>query len=118
MSDIRNAIIERATITHDGPLSSWIHLDYGDGSHQAFGGYALHLPKGFSHHKLHSFAGHWMYRVMEIAGVSEWGNLPGRSIRVVGGGVLSGAIKGIGHIIKDDWFYPGVDFADAPKGDQ
>lgn len=106
---IKNAIITKAIITNDdhGLLSAWLTLDYG-GTGQGFGGYSLYLPKSFTHHKIESFAGHFIWRCMEIAGVSEWSQLPGKSIRVDGG---HGGIDGIGHIVKDDWFYPKKDFS-------
>lgn len=110
-----NAVIESATITADdhGLLSSWVFLDYG-GSGQGFGGYALYLPKGFNHHGVLSHAGHWIWRVMEVAGVTEWGKLKGRPIRVEKVDEW-GDIIAIGHIVKDDWFDPKQDFTD--KGD-
>lgn len=110
MSDIQiqNAVIESATITtgERGFLDAWLQLDYG-GSGQGFGGYVLYLPKSFSHHKLESVAGHFIYRVMEIAGVTKWEDLKGKTIRVRG--TYSG-IQAIGHIVKDDWFCPSEDF--------
>ena len=107
-TEIRNAIIMDATITSDdhGLLTSWIQLDYG-GSGQGFGGFALYLPKSFKHHQLSSAAGHFIWRVMEIAGVTEWSQLKGRTIRA---DASHGSVKGIGHIVKDDWFYPSEDF--------
>jgi hypothetical protein len=105
---IENAIIENATITVDdhGFLTAWIFVSYG-GSGQGFGGYALYLPKDCTYHTLLSAAGHFIYRVMEIAGVEEWNKLKGKSLRVKH--TLS-EITAIGHIIKDDWFEPQKDF--------
>lgn len=109
MSDIQNAIIKSATITaaDHGLLSAWLALDYGH-SGQSFGGYALYLPKSFTHHKLFSVAGHFIWRCMEIAGVEEWSRLPGKAIRVRASHTR---VHAIGHIVKDDWFEPEVEFA-------
>ena len=110
MSDeIRNAIITSATITNDdhGLLSAWLSLDYG-GAGQGFGGYALYLPKGFSHsNNQRNYAGHFIWRCMEVAGVSEWSKLVGKTIRVKAGHYK---VHAIGHIVKDDWFDPSADF--------
>ena len=109
--EIKNAVIESAKITSDehGSLSAWITCNYG-GSGQGFGGYALYLPKSFAHHELYSVAGHFIFRVMEIAGVTEWGKLTGKTIRVKAD---FASIYAIGHIVKNDWFDPKIDF--APK---
>ena len=111
--EIKNAVIEDARITNDdhGMLSAWLSLDYG-GSGQGFGGYALYLPKSFKHQKVDSgYAGHFIWRCMEIAGVTEWSHLRGKTIRVKAS--MSG-IQAIGHIVKDDWFEPSKDFAPVP----
>lgn len=109
--ETRNAIIEEATITNDdhGCLSAWLHLKY-DGGGQGFGGYALYLPATCTHHKLLSHAGHFIWRVMEIADVSEWSKLKGKAIRVR---CCHTSVEAIGHIIKEDWFYPRRDFKET-----
>jgi hypothetical protein len=110
MIEIQNAIIESASITTGdrGFLDCWLHLNYGNSCGQGFGGYCLYLPKSFTHHKLESIAGHFLFRVMEIAGVTSFDDLKGMSIRVKGDFT---SIKAIGHIVKDDWFSPSEDFA-------
>lgn len=106
--EVKNAVIKKAEITADdhGILSAWLHLDYG-GSCQAFGGYALYLPSSFSHYEIKSYAGHFIWRCLEIAGVENWDQLQGKTIRVKSS--LS-RIDAIGHIVNDDWFFPSEDF--------
>jgi hypothetical protein len=118
MSDvvIKNAIIERATILTDerGFLDCWLQLDYG-GTGQGFGGYCLYLPKSFTHHKIESVAGHFIFRVMEVAGVTIFEDLKGKTIRAKVDGGGWGRCLAIGHIVKDDWFSPSDDFAALKK---
>lgn len=106
--EVKNAVITKATLYVDdhGGLSSWVYLDYG-GSGQGFGGYALYLPKGYTFHSTKSFAGHFVWRVMEIAGVTHWDDLKGKTVRVRAN---QGFVEAIGHIVKDDWFCPSEDF--------
>ena len=108
--EIKNAIIKSVELSNDdhGCLTSWVHLEYG-GSGQAFGGYALYLPESFRHHELKGTAGHFIFRLLEIAGVSKWSDLPGKTIRVK---ASHNGVEAIGHIVKDDWFCPGEDFKD------
>ena len=48
---------------------------------------------------------------MEIADVSSWEKMAGKTIRVkLDKGGLGGRILAIGHIVKDDWFDPSEDF--------
>ena len=109
--EITNAIIESAAITSGdhGVLSAWVHLDYG-GTGQGFGGFALYLPKSCTHHELKSVAGHFIWRVMEVAGVERWENLKGKTVRVK---ATHSGVHAIGHIVKDDWFCPSEDFKKA-----
>jgi hypothetical protein len=110
MIETKNAIIQSAEITNDdhGLLSAWVSLDYG-GSGQGFGGFSLYLPKSFKHHNLKgpNYAGHFIWRVMEVAGVEKWSQLKGKTIRVQ---CEHSGVQAIGHIVKDDWFNPSEDF--------
>lgn len=108
--ETRNAIIDCATITNDdhGVLTVWLHLDYG-GSGQGFGGYVLYVPPTHKSFRMdQGYAGHFIWRVLEIAGVTEWSQLKGKTIRVKNTFTKCHAI---GHIVKDDWFDPSKDFA-------
>ena len=74
-TSIQNAVIKRAELIssdHDC-LTTWLTLDYGS-TGQKFGGYTLYLSKGFTHHSLKSTAGHFIWRVMEIAGGGRVGS--------------------------------------------
>ncbi len=106
--DFRNAVIESYSISiqRDFILDMHLHLDYG-GLGQAFGGYCLYLSKGSKNHSRESFAGHYIYRCMEVAEVDEVKELVGKTIRVA---LLRDRVYAIGHIIKDDWFCPTLDF--------
>jgi len=114
--ELCNAVIVSAEIRNDdhGLLTAWLNLKYEVYS-QSFGGYGLYLPKSFKHHTLESPAGHFIWRVMEIAGVSEWSELPGKTIRVKRNHC---GVWAIGHIIKDDWFCPQRDFAALREQDK
>ena len=101
----KNAVIKSARISNDdhGLLTAWLDLDYG-GAGQGFGGFALYLPKSFKHHKKQmNWAGHFIWRVMEVAGVTRWADLPGKTVRVL---ASHEKVHSIGHIVKDDWYTP------------
>lgn len=109
---IKNAIIKSVILTKEdhGLLTAFIDLDYG-GSGQGFGGYNLYVPK----RKLKdagNYAGHFIWRVLEIAGVEKWEDLRGKPIRVDGG---HSGIKAIGHILEDEWFNPAEEFEEITK---
>lgn len=109
--ETKNAIITSAKISNDdhGVLSAWIGLKYGGAGAQAFGGYALYLPASFTHAQDQgaNICGHFIWRVMEIAGVEEWSQLPGKTIRVK---AEHNGVEAIGHITDEDWFDPKKDF--------
>lgn len=48
-------------------------------------------------------------RVCEIVGVESWEQLQGKHCRVVR---ENGLLKGIGHIVKDTWYYPEREYAE------
>jgi hypothetical protein len=107
--ETKNAIITSATldIGDRGFLQAWLYLEYG-GSGQGFGGYVLYLPKDFAHHKGQiNYAGHFIYRRLQIAGVEKWEQLNGKTIRVK---CEHSKVHAIGHIINEDWFNPSEDF--------
>ncbi len=125
---VQNAIIKSSSlsIADRDMLTASIWFEYGDGSSQGFGGYMLYRlrdeyvpddtdreygyePEPF---QILSTAGHFVSRVMQIAGVKEWSKLGGQAIRVM---LVDGRVTAVGHIIKDDWFDPAVDFAELNK---
>lgn len=102
-----NAVIEstRLDIEDHDCLCAWLFLDYG-GSGQGFGGHILAMSKNFTHHdpeREGAFCGAYLRRILEVAGVTRWDALPGRTLRAR---IEDGLVVGIGHIVKDDWFYP------------
>lgn len=104
--EIENAIIVGTEIEYNhGMLTLWLRLDYG-GIQQGFGGYSLFNPKFDS--RTHSFAGFFLHRVLEITGAVKWSQVRGKTVRVERSEPgLGGNIQGIGHIVKDVWFFPG-----------
>ena len=107
MAEIKNAIINSAEILNEGGiLVVKLQFDYGNCG-QTFTGSALYLSKSCRHHEIRSIAGHWIFRVMKIAGVTSWSQLKGKSIRVQSD---HSKIYAIGHITIEDWFCPADDF--------
>jgi len=102
----RNAIIKSASLSNsEGFLQAMLHLDYG-GSGQGFGGYVLYSPRSKDASGINA-AGLFIHRCLEIADVSEWSKLAGRTIRVRSSWTN---VEAIGHIVHDDWFYPKAEF--------
>lgn len=106
---IKNAVIDNVMleIEDHGILSCFIGTKMENGFYQAFGGWSLYLPPSYTYHDINSFAGHFIYRVLEIAEVENWNDLVGKAIRVYSDW---NKIHAIGHIIDDDWFIPSLDF--------
>jgi hypothetical protein len=99
--DTFNAIIETARLELENPgcLVAWLQLEHEHGS-QAFGGHVLYTTD--NQLKI-NFAGWYISRIMEVAGIDSWAQLPGKAIRVRGS---ESKLTAIGHIVKDDWFTP------------
>lgn len=111
-----NAVITKASFDTERGLSAWLMLNYGGHGGQGFGGYLLYIPANWDKSDepkpiQPNYCGHFIYRVLTIAGVDDWAKLVGRSIRVRKEDHWNGPIRAIGHIIEDDWFDPKVEFA-------
>ncbi len=106
----QNAIIEGVKISkaNHGLLSIGVYLKYESGG-QGFGGVCLYKPGDGPD----GLAGHFMWRVMEIAGVDSWDKVVGKTVRARSTDFSPGSsgLVAIGHIVKDDWFEPTKDFA-------
>jgi hypothetical protein len=104
----RNAIIRSASvfIEDHGCLTAYLDLDYG-GAGQGFGGYVLGVTPKSPHYEIKNYAGHFIRRCLEIAGVDSWEKLTGKTVRVR---QTHTKATSIGHIVKDDWFTPSEDF--------
>ena len=114
-ANVANAIIREANIEiHEfGFLTTSLVVEYGDGTHQNFGGSILALPGDHPHFRPHTVAGHYIRRVMKTVGVKRWQDLVGRPVRVVTNGCST--IIAIGNIVKDEWFNPGVEMEELKK---
>lgn len=111
----QNAVIEAVTLNRcEGFLTAVLTLDYG-GSGQGFGTYVLCCPKPMTPHRIESVAGHFICRVLEVAGVMRWEDLKGKAVRVR---QRRAGVEAIGHIIDDDWFCPKRDFAEVNNADK
>jgi hypothetical protein len=105
----RNAVITNADIRNNEEpsyLTIYLNLDYGEGR-QGVAGFTFYLSEKFTPHEFESLAGHFIWRVMEIAEVTQWSELKGKTIRVRQNWSV---VWEIGHIVKDDWFCPAKDF--------
>ena len=114
-NEIRNATIDSTMlgIEDHGIMSAHIGLDYGD-CHQGFGGFALDgKPNGRtvdSKREPSACCGHFIARILQIAGVGSWEKLKGRSIRIKREDGWNGRIVAVGHLLKEDWFDPEAEF--------
>ncbi len=109
--EIVNGVIDsfQLTVERGFILSANLFINHTGGT-QGFGGFALYLGKSSSNHRVESFAGHYIYRCLGVADVYNIEKLQGKAIRIAKEKGHNGLIKGIGHIYKDDWFFPEDDF--------
>lgn len=109
--EIMNAVITGVRFDMERGLTAWVILDYG-GAGQGFGGHMLYAPKGWAAHNCGAdLTGHFVYRMLEVAGAEDWAKLVGQCVRVKKADAF-GEILAVGHIIKNDWFSPKEEFAD------
>ena len=110
MTHICNAIIDEASITIERGfiLTANLSLNYGDSSFQGFGGYSLGGvgDAKCADHTGPNYAGEFIAKCMDIAGVEDWSQMKGKPIRVKKEHDFGSLIISIGHIIKDKWFDP------------
>ena len=78
------------------------------GGHQAFGSVNImnRATKTFERTG-GNVAGWYIKRVFDVCEVDSFDQLVGKTIRIK---EVDGIIRAIGHIIKEDWFEPRVDF--------
>ena len=92
-----------------GIFTAYLRLDYG-GTEQTFGGYTLGTTKRAkdedenNRNQSCKFGIKFLLQVLDILEVKDWEHLPGTKLRVDKEGW--GDIYGIGHYLKDNWFYP------------
>lgn len=104
--EIKNALIESTHLGLEdhGIATLYLHLKYGGGGGQGFGGYALDEYDEAKKKRVGtSYGMEFIKRICATVGVSAWEQLPSKHIRVDAEWTK---IHGIGHIIEDKWFYP------------
>ena len=103
--EIENARIKSTQlgIEDHGIFTFFLHLEY-DGAGQGFGGYALDEWSKKAETRVGSGLGIEMIRkILEVVGVDNWEDLPGKYIRVEHDNM---GVYQIGHITKNKWFSP------------
>lgn len=104
---VENGIVESTTlgIEDHGIFTAWLHLTF-DGSGQGFGGYALDgVAEGADERPGTAFGCDFILSILRTLQVESWEKLPGTPLRVRRD-EPSGPIVGIGHFVKDRWFFP------------
>lgn len=97
MIETDNATIEGVDlfIEDHGVLTFYISLDYGNSSHQGFGGYYLATED-----KSSAFAGRILFDILHTLEVDHWDDLKGKVVRAKH---EHSKVHAIGHPTKNKW---------------
>lgn len=115
-TEIVNATIVNQSAGFDREIFLCCHLtfDYGNGTHQGFGGHVLGGEPGSKageHGANPNWCAEYLVGVLRAAGVESMTQLPGKNVRVKREVGWGGKVIAIGHITKDDlWFDPETAF--------
>ncbi len=96
---IKNAKIESTELGYSGsgPFTAWLHLVYGGGTGQGFGGYFL------DGQDLPEFMAEFVKGVLRVTDALTWEQVAGKFVRA---DADEGRVFRIGHVLKDEWFNP------------
>lgn len=103
--EIINAIITgtKLGIEDHGMMTCMITCE-GDHWGQGFGGYGLAVYDKAKDKEIGTAYGmEFVMRILEAVGVENWEDLKGTHVRI---DKTHTKVLGIGHILKDQWFYP------------
>ena len=107
-----NAIITAASLSigHYNSLSMDITVERPDGSFQGFGGYCLAKPD--SEEITPDYTGTYILKMLKVTDCKDIESMVGKAVRI---SLDNDRIIGIGHIIKNIWFYPQQEFERIKK---
>lgn len=107
--EIVNAKIESTLLGYEdyGIFTCFLYLDYA-GAGQGFGGWTLDEPindenDNFIERVGVAFGAEFILQILKTLEVDTWEKLPETSIRA---DKEHSKVHGIGHYLKDNWFYP------------
>lgn len=102
-----NAIITAASLSIGdfNSLTMDITVERPDGSFQGFGGYCLAKPD--SDKVTPDYTGTYILNMLKVTDCKDLESMVGKAIRI---DLENGIIVGVGHIIKNRWFYPKREF--------
>ena len=104
---IKNAIITSSSIKLDRDyfLSVWLSLRF-DSYSQNFGGYVLGKIDEVYAKDMGNHAGIFIMKCMKVAGVTDWGDVVGKAVRIKTTEGWNAEILGVGHVVNDEWLIP------------